>query len=295
MRWHRQIAMVAVAAGVCVGMTQPPQDSPQPRPRPEQPAGDRQPEDRESYKARLERSLADNKRRQERLEAALRKLAEGVSVEEVRRETESPRPPEGMREPRSVRGPGRPGERGPEGPPLERLTREEVISILETHTPQIGERFRKAMTDNPATAGRIIDRMEPMVRELKAERDPEMRQLRIDNLNNGFELVGATRAYSEAFRADAASPATQEAREKLRGLLGAHFDVRTRMHQQEIILLERRVTQLREDLSQQLADREKFIERRLEDVKRFRSRGEKSGEGKNGEPKPDRGVGEPKR
>jgi hypothetical protein len=301
MRWIAHVAMV-MAAGLCAGMSQqPPQD--RARTEGDRPARvERQPEDRESYKARLEGILVDNKRRQERLEAALKKLAEGASVEDVRRETEGPRPPGGPRELRGNRGmggPGRPGEgRGPEqGPPLEKLSREDVIATLEKTNPEVGARFRKAMVDNPQGTERIIDRMEPMVREMKAERDPEMRQLRVENLQNGFELVGATRAFGEAFRVDANSADTRSAGEKLRGLLGTHFDLRTKMHQQEIVLLERRVVELRKDLERQLQEREKFIERRMEDVKKFRRRA--PGEPKDGKPEGAKGEGgvgaEPKR
>lgn len=149
-------------------------------------------------------------------------------------------------------------------------------------------KIKGAMNDNPAIAGRILDRMEPMVREIKSERNPEMKALRVRDLTLGFELLGATRAFAEARRADPEGEAAKTAEATLRGLLGEHFDLRTQMHQQEIVLLERRISQIREDLESQQSGRDSMIERRLESVKRgFRGRGEPR---RDGEPKSD---GEP--
>ncbi|MBX3377487.1 MAG: hypothetical protein KF678_10850 [Phycisphaeraceae bacterium] len=284
--WSAAVLMLAGGA-----MAQPPADRPPPDERP----GAIQPEDRAAFRARLERAAAESKRRWERLEAAIRRLDGGASVDDVRRETETPGPRgEG-------RGP-RPGPRGDEprtGEPRrgpepandgERLSREEVLSLLETMNATFAAKIKEAMTENPAMAGRILDRMEPMVREIKSERDPEMKGLRIRDLTLGFELVGATRAFVEARRADPESQATKEAETKLRGLFAEHFDLRTQMHRQEIVSLERRIGQIREDLDRQLSNRETMIERRMEDVKRgFRGRGEPRREG---EPKRDGGTPE---
>ncbi len=279
------LAALLVLASSTLTRAQPPQDRPPPQERP--PIG--QPEDPAQYRARLERSAAESKRRWERFEAAIKKLDQGAPIDEVRRETEGLRPP-GNREPGNGRRPGPRGEDPyrPDQPPSgERLSRDEVLAVIESSNAAFGAKIKQALADNPAVAGRLVDRMEPMVREIKAERDPEMRELRVKNLTNGFELLGATRAFLDAHRADANAPATKDAAQNLRTLLGAHFDLRTQMHKQEIVMLERRITQLREELERQLKDRDSFIERRIEDLKKgFKGRGDRDPR-RDGEPKSD--------
>jgi len=257
----------------------------------------RPPEDRASFKARLERMLSESKRRQERLEGAIKKLDEGAPVEQVRQEADGPRPPGGSRDPNAQRpprngsGPRGPGEQGPRGedprrpggqPPQGRMPPEEVLAIIESVNPDIAAKFRQGMKDNAAFTSRILDRLEPTAREIKTERDPAMKQLHIDNLKNGFDLLGATRAFADANRADPTSDATKQAATKLREVLGVHFDIRTKLHQQEVVLLERRIKQLRDDLAEQLTGREKFIEGRIEATRNFKGRGE-CGKGDQGE------------
>lgn len=283
-----RFAMLAVLAVAPWAAAQAPDDRPPPRDRP----APNQPEDKASYRARLERSAADSKRRWERFEAAIKKLDAGATVDDVRRDTELPgmrRPMEGR--PKNGDRPSGEPPRGPDGPPPgERLAREDVLAVIESSNAEFASKLKKALADNPNMAGRIIDRMEPMAREIKSERDPEMRELRVKNLTKGFELAGAARSFAESHRADPNSSATKEAATKVRALFLEHFDVRTQMHRQEIVMLERRITQLREELEQQLKDRDSIIERKMEDLKKgFRGRGEREPR-REGEPK-----GDPKR
>jgi hypothetical protein len=108
--------------------------------------------------------------------------------------------------------------------------------------------------------------MEPNVREIIAERDPEMKVLRRDSFHNDMDVMHAGREFYEAHLKEPQSDATKQKAEKLRDLLGTHFDLRIKMHQQEISLLERRIKQLRDELEKQPTDRQQFIDKRVEDL-----------------------------
>jgi hypothetical protein len=262
------IALAGLATGAA--FTQPPADD---KPAPPATGTQAQPQDdRAALKARLDRWLSDNKHQQERLEAAIKKFESGAPLDEVRSELNSARYPRNPGEqPRGPRGPAaRNGEQGPDhGPPPPapgKMSREEVLEFLNKEFPEIGKRFQDANTDNPGITARVLDRMEPNIREIIAERDPDMKALRRENFQNGFEVMRATREFIDAHRKEPQAPATKEKADKLRELLGTHFDLQIKLHKQEIVILERRLKQLRDEVEKQPTDRQQFIEKRIEDL-----------------------------
>jgi hypothetical protein len=260
------VALAGLAIGTVLG--QPPVDD---KPAQARDAQAQPQDDRAALKARLDRWLADNKHQQERLEAAIKKFESGAPLPEVRSELDSAR----LRQGDQNRGPRAPGARGPgdqgpdHGPPppaAGKMSREEVLDFLNKEFPEIGKRFQDANKDNPGITARILDRMEPNIREIIAERDPDMKALRRENFENGFEVMRATREFIEAHRKEPQADATKEKADKLRTLLGTHFDLQIKLHKQEIVILERRIKQLRDELEKQPTDRQQFIEKRIEDL-----------------------------
>lgn len=263
--WH-SIAAVLVAAGASLGQAQPPHDAPPP------PVRELSREtDPAAYRARLERMLEDSKQRQAKIQAALQKLDGGASMDDVRKDLEQTfrprgaggaggdRPPEG---PTRVRR-DRPDE-GPGQPPAT-LEPEAVVSFLEQHSAEWGAQLRGFLKDNPEGAQRFIGRLTPHIREIMTERDVEMRELRINGLKNGWDILAAARRFREASRASDVA-AKQKAAGEIRTLLGAGFDNQTKLHEREIAVLEERIARLRQDIEKQRGDREGFINRRLEQM-----------------------------
>lgn len=265
MRAWNAIVGAAMLAGAAFGQSQPPRDPPPPSREPSRET------DPAAYRARLERMLEDSKQRQAKIQAALQKLDGGASMDDVRKDLEQTfrprgsggggdRPPEG---PTRVRR-DRPDE-GPDQPGAGPLEPEAVVSFLEQHSAEWGKQLRAFLKDNPDGAQRFIGRLTPHIREIMTERDVEMRELRINGLKNGWDILAAARRFREASRASDA-PAKQKAAGEIRTLLGAGFDNQTKLHEREIAVLEERIARLRQDIEKQRGDREGFITRRLEQM-----------------------------
>lgn len=252
--WCRAGVLLLVAA-VCLGQGAAPQSSARGGDQPADAAG--LADDRAELRARLERRLEESRRVQSRIEAAIKRLDEGESLESVREDVEPRRFADG-------RGRGRPG---PGAPPGERPRpdREEILRFIETHNAELGRRLRAALKENPGVVERMIERLEPQMRDLMAERDEETRALRIAEMSNGFETLGAMRQYAEARRAGRDASAEEM---RLRTLIGEHFDLQLKLREREIARLDRRLAQLRSELEERRPQRDAIVEQRLERIKR---------------------------
>lgn len=150
-----------------------------------------------------------------------------------------------------------------------KLSHEEMLEFLDKDFPDIAARFKTAMKEDPGITSRVLDRMEPRVRELLAERDPDMHALRSENFKTDFELLHASKAFIEANRHNAPPDQVKAAGDALRALLGEHFDLQIKMHRQEVVMLERRIKDIQIDVEKQLAKRDEFIEKRMEGLQRI--------------------------
>jgi hypothetical protein len=226
-------------------------------------------DERAALRERLERRLGETNRARERLESALRRLEEGAPLESVRAETV----PWGERR----GGPGEPGRRrgaGPHGPapgPAEgpESDRRLVLGFLERFNPEGLERMKAVIRDDPEGARRWIVRLAPRVRELMAEKDDQLRELRIEEFRNGQALLGAARVLAAAHRGPEPDEVKAEAaRAELREALGRQFDLRMKIREREIAVLEERIRQLRAELEDQAGSREAFVEEKLGEIRR---------------------------
>lgn len=233
-------------------------------------------QDRASLQARLERSLTENKVRQQKIEDALARIKRGDSLDSIR-DTLDVGPGWGRPGDEGGRGRGRNGAQAPsvgprpegarrdgQAPPrLEPAEREAVLAFVTEHNPPMAERLRASLKDNPDMGERSLARLAPHIREVMAERDPEMRQLRIEEMRSGWETMAAMRKLGDALRKDAAGSEAKEAEAQARELLGAHFDMQVKLRNREIAVLEERIAQIRQELGDKLSERQQYIDQRL--------------------------------
>lgn len=290
------LAIVVVLSSVPARAQSQPSEPRPPAPKQEAPRDEAQ--DREAMKARLERWLSETKQRQERIEAALKSLNQGASTDEVRQKMEPPM--RGDRPPNGGGGGGRSREGGPAwgGPPPRgdqkdgrpgpdpQAEREQVLGFIKQHNPEMYERITKALKENPEAGERVFGRLVPQIREALYERDPATRELRIAQITNGWEIFAAARQFGEATRkgADAADLAARTT--AVKALLGKQFDIQLQLHEREIATLEQRLADLKKEVSDSQSNREKYINDRIEMMKRGPGRGPRSDEPGRKKPEP---------
>jgi len=282
MRTLLAVLWLGVAAGLVAAQAQPqPADA---KPPPGRQSRDSDPA---AFRARLERMLEEGKRRQEQIQAALKRLDAGEPSEQVQKDVEAGMRPRGFRSPHEG---GREGPGGHEGSPDQRGARppvdnEAVLAFLDQHNPELAKRIRDARAKSPEEGERLLGRLGPHIREVLAERDPETKDLRIADLKNGWELLGAMRAFREAAKAD---NETDKARAvtQLRALVGNHFDLQIKLQEREVAMLEQRLTKLRQDLSDDRGRRDEIIAKRVDQMLNWGRRGE-GGDKPGDKPKPD--------
>jgi len=274
-----------------------------PQSQPKTPAVESPQEARADFRARLERRLADSKALQERIQTALKRMDEGAPTEEVRgmvdpsdrgiRQTNPDRPFRMDGPPRAegqARGDGPRGPRGPEGGPgrppgpAPKMDSQAVLEFLDEHNPDAAKRMREALQENPAMAERLLGRLEPHIREALAEPDPQTRDLRIAQLRNGWEIMGATRTLTDAIRQETPQPKLDEIQGELRGLLAQYFDIQVKLREREIAGLEARLGQLRTEMATQLSRKGDFIGERLTQIVKAAQERRERGRSEDGPP-----------
>ncbi len=242
-------------------------------PHPEPPAnGAPHENDPAAMKARLERWLEETRHREEVIVAALKRLNEGASPDDVRKSMEP-----GARAPRGAQnregGDNRPRREGPgamrdPGPPMDR---EQVLAFIDKQNPEFAARMRTMAKDAPDAAERVLSRLGPQIHEIQAERDDQTREIRTAQLNNGWEVMAAVRSIREATKSgDAAARA--KAVDHARALLGQGFDLRVRLHEREVTVLEDRLAKLKQGLVEERSGRDNFVAERLRQVTEPRER-----------------------
>lgn len=266
--WVRRAAAVGLA-GVCLGLSafRQPEPPPAHQPPPADANTANSPADRAALRERLQRRLEEARRVEERIQAAINRLDGGESVATVQNDVEGNR----------RRGSGRFGhERGDKsaGDDRPRLDQAAVLRAVNEYNPAMAEHLTKVLKENPTIGARIMGRLEPQVREIEGESDAETKRLRIAELNNEFETLGAMRAFGEALRAD---QPTGEAEATLRRLIGGHFDLQVQLRKREIAKLETRLAALRTQVEGGTPQRESFINDRMERIRRGAARFGKDG------------------
>jgi hypothetical protein len=142
--------------------------------------------------------------------------------------------------------------------------KDELEAFLKKHFPERFEELSRLDETAPRIFNRAINQMLPQLLRLMhmEEDDPEEFPIRLEEVKLSFEVRGAMR------RLRLASGPEERARllPEVRGMLARKFDLRQRMHRAEIQKLEGRLAEAKAGLERREADKEKIIDRELEDV-----------------------------
>lgn len=167
---------------------------------------------------------------------------------------DGPRPGAGREE-------GRGGGREGGGPRPRLLTEEELARVMEfarANLPRIAERLDAIRATDPAGADMLMARLGPRVCDAMETRDPEMRRLRLAEIQSGSDVLEAIRNLRAAKGADEAT--RDAAAEALRVALSAQFDARQGIQRREIQNIEKRLETLRAESERREASRDVVID-----------------------------------
>ncbi len=174
----------------------------------------------------------------------------------------------------------------PQPPSAEEVRRLRVF--VDEHLPMLARRLREAERDDPQASPRMIGRIAPRLREAldSRERSPEVFRLRVQELEQGFQLLDAARRTRRVIESEGpGSPAAIDARARFRELAATHYDTQVALQREEVADLERRLTDLRAELDRKTNNRDAEIDERVDEVL-LRSRPDRA-------PAPERGDREP--
>lgn len=169
------------------------------------------------------------------------------------------------------RGPDGGPQGGPEGggpggrPPL--MDRPRIMELIEKHNPEFARMLRGLERDNPRSAERVWQQLEPGIRELIVENDPALQEVRIAEMKNGWSTLGKVRELHEAMRRGAPASEIDAKTSEIRGLFAERYDLQVKLHAADIARLERRLAQLREEAGRAAGSgKEKFVQERVDEM-----------------------------
>lgn len=154
-------------------------------------------------------------------------------------------------------------------PSIDEIRRLRVF--IDEHLPLLAERLRIAEQNDPQAAPRMIGRIAPRLREAFEARDrsPEVFKLRVEELEQGFQLLDAARRTRRVVETQGAeSPGAMEAKARFRELAAAHFDTQVRLQNAEVAELETRIAELRAEINRKTTHRDEEIDLRVGEVLR---------------------------
>lgn len=170
---------------------------------------------------------------------------------------------------------------GGDAPSVEEIRR--LRAFIDENLPVLAERLRNVEQHDPQAAPRMIGRIAPRLREAfeARERSPEVFRLRVQELEQGFQLLDAARRTRRVVETEGPeSAAAVEAKARFRELAGAHFDTQVRLQNAEVADLEARIAELRAEIDRKTTHRDEEIDARVEDVLRNTRPGRPEGAGR---------------
>lgn len=179
---------------------------------------------------------------------------------------------------------GRSEDRQRPGRPPRELTaeqREQALAVLRDVNPHVAERMEAALkSDDSKRAERALARMSGRLLEMHEmkQRDPEAYKLRVADNRAKIEtirLAGQLRRAEAEGKADEAAALETQLREHLE----KHFEIRQRLREKELQLLEQRIERMREELKEHRAKKQELIDQSMTRIRQ-------------GRPDRDRGHGE---
>ncbi len=252
----------------------------------------------------LKKAIDDMKQAQQDAEASLAKLENGTAPVEVAHEL-SPELRRFLREnlpgagggPIGPAGPGNrmrggpdsqpDGPRGPrdrmnDGPeprrPLGPEARAEALRQLREHAQDIADDIENLRKEDERMADGLIQRIIPRMRDAKMlkDRDPEMFRLKMDEVRSGINVLRAIREFRQAKNMPEDNADMQTARKtrmdaaetQLRTAVSDTLDVRLKLHERELTMLERRVEDVRKDIDEKRSKKSEGVDKLVERIKK---------------------------
>ncbi len=214
--------------------------------------------DPDALRARLSRSIERAQDLIKLHEDALAKLDEGASPTEVlqgmklqgfARRSVDGQPSTGV-DRRNERGEN--PRMGAGRPPMSPAHRQQLLGFLREHLPNLWKNLEPIAKANPASADRLVGRMSPQIDEilLLKKSEPELAQIKIDEMRSGLEFVEASREFRVLMKNEDASDDQREAAfAKLHKSATERFDVQLRAKEYEVAMLETRLNELKESIN----------------------------------------------
>lgn len=176
--------------------------------------------------------------------------------------------------------PGRAGPRGGrEGGamgPVSDAEREELMGLVRRHAPLHLGRVERLRESNPAAADRLLKMMAPRLVEAEEvqTRDPELYNLRVEEVRTGIRVLDGVRDYREALKLAETDPTRAEkvskAEAEMRSRLDAAMTVRLKLQERDVVGLEQRLAKLREEVAKKQSGRSEAIEEAMKAIRERR-------------------------
>jgi hypothetical protein len=137
---------------------------------------------------------------------------------------------------------------------------EQVLEVLEDYRPEMAEQITDMRQRDPQRAEQLIRRAMMFVRPMMymKQSDPEGYELHIRDAKLDRESHELSRRVREAQGRDA-----DAMRAELRAVVAEHFDVRQQINERKLAALERRIAELRQQISARAEAREELVDQRF--------------------------------
>lgn len=154
-----------------------------------------------------------------------------------------------------------------DGPNLSPEQMKEAISILREIDPAKAQRLETWLKSNPDTAKGVVMPAMPKLMHLSMLRrnNPEMYQLRLTDMKLANDTEELARQYRQAGEAKDTAKANALA-QQVKGKLAEHFQLRQKIQERELAMLEKRIAELREQIAARKTSQDQLIEDRFIDL-----------------------------
>lgn len=141
---------------------------------------------------------------------------------------------------------------------------DEAMAVLRRVDPEKAKEVEAQYQRDPEGLGRELRKRFPRIEHFLGLKrwDPEMFDLRVEDMRLTNESQKAAAALRDAKIKDD-SAAERKHEDDLERIVTEHFDIRQRIREREIQMLEKRIEQLREQLEKRDDEKDDFIERRI--------------------------------
>ncbi len=150
---------------------------------------------------------------------------------------------------------------------------DERIAIVRQVYPELADQLEKTKESNPKRVIRKLHEHWPMLQRLMhlKKNDSQGFKLHVQDIRLAFEC----NKLNGQMRAAVAEQDTDKSgvlRQRLRGIVAEHFDVRQKMKEHELAKLEKRIDKLRTQLKNRVEKKDEIIQERLDEFTRKPSR-----------------------